>query len=313
VKVPSIPSKKPGGSISRKLSAEVAIFVAELGQLPYVTEVILFGSRARGDSRSDSDADVLVVLHQATKIDLRRLHAMQDEHNQRHRVLIQLLGIEGTAIKRRLQAGDIIVCDAMVEGISLYPRTGAPPSQQVEVSRFSMGAAAAQWLAVVEDSIASAEEGHERVSPSDPLAAYYRGYMPARVHGLAVAAVRSAMWTAFYLCGQRPDRKMALDTMAYGLGWATQALGDLFVAIDGEDEPSARRVTRVAAGYVDLVRKLAVERNVNAKRLGYRSIAAYRLILEKYPSRLDNPAQTGSRSKRAVLESSRQRPLSTTH
>jgi predicted nucleotidyltransferase len=297
VKVLLIPSKKPGGSISRKLSADLAIFVAELGQLLYVTEVILFGCRARGDSRSDSDADVLIVLNQATKMDLRRLHAMQEEHNQRHRVLIQLLGIEGTAIERRLRAGDIIVYDAMVEAISLYPRTGVPPSQQVEVSRFSMGSAAAQWLAVVEDSIASAEEGHERVPTSDPLAAYYRGYMPARVHGLAVAAVRSAMWTAFYLRGVHPDRKMALDTMAHELGWETQALDDLLVAIDGDDEPGARRATRIAASYVDLVLTLAAERKVNAKRLGYRTIAAHRLILEKYPSQLDNPEQTGSKSR----------------
>jgi predicted nucleotidyltransferase len=305
VKVPLIPNKKPGESISRKLSVDLAIFVAELGQLPYVTEVILFGSRARGDSRSDSDADVLVILNQATKKDLRLLRAMQEEHNQRHRVLIQLLGIEGTAIERRLLAGDIIVYDAMVEGISLYSRTGVPPSQQVEVSRFSMGAAATQWLAVVEDSIASAEEGHERVPASDPLAAYYRGYMPARVHGLAVAAVRSAMWTAFYLRGVRPDRKMALDTMAHELGWETHALDDLLVAIDGDDEAGARRVTRIAASYVDLVLNLAAERKVNAKRLGFRSIAAYRLILEKYPSRLDNPAQPRHGAKRAVLKSSR--------
>jgi predicted nucleotidyltransferase len=303
VKLPLIISKKPG-SVSGKLWADLAIFVAGLGQLHYVTEVILFGSRARGDSRSDSDADVLVVLNQATRIGLRRLQTMQEEHNERHRVRIQLLGIEERAIKRRLRAGDIIVYDAMVEGISLYPRRGAPPSQQDEVLRFSMDAAAGQWLAVVEDSIASAEEGHERVPASDPLASYYRGYMPARVHGLAVAAVRSAMWTAFYLRGVRPDRKMALDTMAHQLGWETQALGDLLVAIDAGNEVGARRVTHIAAGYVDLVLKLAAERRVGAKRLSYRSIAAYRLILEKYPSRLDSPTQTGNKSKRVVLKSS---------
>src|ERR1700693_2083590 len=120
-------------------------------------------------------------------------------------------------------------------------------------------------------------------------------------HGLAVAAVRSAMWAAFYLRGVRPDRKMALDTMAHELGWATAALGDLFVAIDVGDEPSARHVTRVAAGYVELVRALAADRKVSAKRLGYRSIAAYRLILEKYPSRLDNPAQARPDAKRVLL------------
>ncbi len=299
-----IRSNEPGALISRKLSADLVTLLDQLAQLPSVAEVILFGSRARGDYRSDSDADLLVILKQATRMHLERLHAIQEQHNQPHRVRIQLLGIEDTAIKRRLRAGDIIVYDAMVEGVSLYPRTGAPPRQQIHVALFSMDAAAAQWLAVVEDSIASAEAGHERLPASDPLAQYFRGYMPARARGLAVAAVRSAMWTAFYLRGIRPDRKMALDTMADELGWATQALGDLFVPIDGEDEPSARAITRVAARYVHLVRKLAAEKEVNAKRLGYRSIAAYRLILEKYPSHLDKPEQTGSKSKRAVLKSS---------
>jgi hypothetical protein len=94
---------------------------------------------------------------------------------------------------------------------------------------------------------------------------------------------------------------MALDTMAYELGWRTQRLSDLFVAIDGDAELSARRATRVAAGYLDLVRKLAAERKVTAQRLGYRSITAYRLILEKYPSRLDVPTPTGTQSRSADL------------
>jgi predicted nucleotidyltransferase len=299
-----IRSKKPGRSPSRRLSADLAAFVDELAQLRAVTEVILFGSRARGDNRPDSDADLLVILSQAAKTDLRRLHDLQQVHNQPHRVSIQLLGIEESQITRRLRAGDIIVYDAMVEGVSLYPQMRASPRHQIHAAVFSMDAAAAQWLAVVEDSIASAEEGHERLPASDPLAQYFRGYMPGRVHGLAVAAVRSAMWTAFYFRGQRPDRKMALDTMATILRWPTRSLRDLFVVVDGDDERSAQRVTRIATGYVTLVRSLAAEKRVSAKRLGYRSIAAYRLILEKYPSRLDNPVQTGSESSKAVLKSS---------
>jgi hypothetical protein len=163
-----------------------------------------------------------------------------------------------------------------------------------------MDAAAAQWLAVVDDSIASAEYGHERVPSSDPLERYYRGYMPARVHGLAIAAIRSAMWTAFYLQGQRPDRKLALNAMAQELGWATDALGELFVATDDVSESSARRATNVANSYVNLVRKLAAEKDVNLKRMSYASIAANRLILEKYPARLNNPKRTRSESRRAV-------------
>jgi len=196
-----IRNKKPGRLTSRQLSADLTEFVDQLGQLPAVTEVVLFGSRARGDNSKNSDADLLVILRKAAKAEIRRLHDMQEVHNQPNRVSIQLLGIEESQIKRRLRAGDIVVYDAMVEGVSLYPQIGAPPRQQMHAAVFSMNAAAAQWLAVVEDSIASAEEGHERLPASDPLAQYFHGYMPARVHLLAVAAVRSAMWTAFYLRG----------------------------------------------------------------------------------------------------------------
>jgi len=285
-----IRNRKPGRLTSRQLSADLAEFVDQLGQLPAVTEVVLFGSRARGDNSPNSDADLLVILRQAPKAEIRRLFDMQEVHNQPNRISIQLLGIEESQIKRRLRAGDIVVYDAMVEGVSLYPQMGAPPRHQMHAAVFSMNAAAAQWLAVVEDSIASAEEGHERLPASDPLAEYLRGYMPARVHLLAVAAVRSAMWTAFYLRGQRPDRKMALDTMANVLRWPTRRLQDLFVGIDDDDERSAQRVTRIANGYVASVRHLAAGKKVSARRLSYRAIAAYRLILGKYPSRLDNPA-----------------------
>ncbi|HEV2034732.1 MAG TPA: nucleotidyltransferase domain-containing protein [Candidatus Dormibacteraeota bacterium] len=135
-----------------------------------MSEVVLFGSRARGDYRSDSDADLLVIVRQATKNDLRRLHTMQEEHNQPRRVRIQLLGIEESQIERRLRAGDIVVHDAMVEGVSLHPQMGVPPRQRLEASRFTMDAAAAQWLAVVEDSICSAEQGHELMPASHALA-----------------------------------------------------------------------------------------------------------------------------------------------
>ena len=43
-----------------KLPAEVSALITRLGDFPFVTEVVLFGSRARRDNRPDSDFDLLV-------------------------------------------------------------------------------------------------------------------------------------------------------------------------------------------------------------------------------------------------------------
>ncbi|MBO0839016.1 MAG: hypothetical protein J2P28_26385 [Actinobacteria bacterium] len=111
--------------------------------------------------------------------------------------------------------------------------------------------------------------------------------MPARVHRLAVAAVRSAMWTAYYLRGVRPDRAAALDALANDLGWPTDSLRQLLAPVASEDEANARRATAIAVRYMELVRKLAANKGVRPKRISHDAIEAYRSILEKHESRLE--------------------------
>ncbi|MBO0683086.1 MAG: nucleotidyltransferase domain-containing protein [Candidatus Dormibacteraeota bacterium] len=274
-------------SIQPNLPSGIVAFTRKLGGMPCVTEVILFGSRARGDNRPDSDTDLLVLLDNATKDDRRQLNVMQEEFNRTNGVPVQLLGIVDSQVRRELRAGYLPLYDAMIEGTSLYPDMGKPPRHRSEASLFSMDGAAAQWLAVAEDSMASAEQGHETLPASHPLARFLHGYMPARVHRLAVAAVRSAMWTAYYLRGVRPDRAAALDALANDLGWPTDSLRQLLAPVASEDEADARRATAIAVRYMELVRKLAANKGVRPKRISHDAIEAYRSILEKHESRLE--------------------------
>ena len=54
-----------------------------LGQDPEVQSLVLFGSRARGDARADSDLDLLIIV--------RDLHTPEREKQLRHRARALLL------------------------------------------------------------------------------------------------------------------------------------------------------------------------------------------------------------------------------
>jgi predicted nucleotidyltransferase len=44
------------------VAAEISAVLAQLGQDPEIGRVVLFGSRARGNARSDSDLDLLLIV-----------------------------------------------------------------------------------------------------------------------------------------------------------------------------------------------------------------------------------------------------------
>ncbi len=107
------------------LNAAVRRLVATLAP----EEVILFGSRARGDARSDSDADLLAVLPAVAD-------ALPPDERQRRawfavRGDLMQPGFEADVfaytvaeMRYRLAAGDTVVRDALTEGTLPYPAAG---------------------------------------------------------------------------------------------------------------------------------------------------------------------------------------------
>lgn len=54
-------------------------FFKQLTELPFVEEIWLFGSRARGDQQERSDIDLAIVCPTATNADWRKVNNIIDE------------------------------------------------------------------------------------------------------------------------------------------------------------------------------------------------------------------------------------------
>ena len=57
------PIHRPSSQLGPGLeAAEISAALAQLGRDPEIEQVVLFGSRARGNARPDSDLDLLLIL-----------------------------------------------------------------------------------------------------------------------------------------------------------------------------------------------------------------------------------------------------------
>jgi len=54
-------------------------FIEQLKALPFIDEIWLFGSRARGDSRKKSDIDLAIICHNATDNDWMKISNIIEE------------------------------------------------------------------------------------------------------------------------------------------------------------------------------------------------------------------------------------------
>lgn len=82
--------------------------------------IMLFGSRARGDARADSDFDLLVVLPKAPKPREARIAMLRELRDLR--AAVDILLTTRADIERRGSIPSIPLHSALAEGIEVYAR-----------------------------------------------------------------------------------------------------------------------------------------------------------------------------------------------
>ena len=142
---------------AERLQAVVARLVVALGP----EEVILFGSRARGTARPDSDADLFLILSPSTASSYRERsgeawRAARGDLLQRG-METDVFPYTVPEIHERLARGDTVVRDALATGIVLHP-AATPHSRYAGLAgEWSRVGAVEEWLQFAEDDIRTAD------------------------------------------------------------------------------------------------------------------------------------------------------------
>ena len=84
-----------------------------------IVELYLYGSRARGDHRPDSDYDVFVVLHERTRDAVDRLYDAVVDVVCESGSLVSLKIVSRPHFARLVAAGNPLVANVRFEGIPL--------------------------------------------------------------------------------------------------------------------------------------------------------------------------------------------------
>lgn len=97
-------------------------FEAALGS--NLERVILYGSRARGDEKPDSDLDVLIVLHQSSKDESDTIHRItyQLMWDREFHPLISLNIIDSEHYRLLQDSGSSYLGNILREGKPLWPQ-----------------------------------------------------------------------------------------------------------------------------------------------------------------------------------------------
>jgi uncharacterized protein len=93
-------------------------------------QVILYGSRARGDEEPDSDLDLLVVVRDSSQIESEKIHriAYQLMWDRGFQPLISLNIIDHAHYQLLREAGSSYLGNILREGKSLWPISGTKAS-----------------------------------------------------------------------------------------------------------------------------------------------------------------------------------------
>ena len=143
-----IPSTPPGVPSYRD---EIAIAASTIAERFDPERVVLFGSRAAGTPRPDSDIDLMVVMDTAINLSTHA-DTIRRAVDVGLPVRLQVLVRQPDDIASRLAEGDFFIEDVMLKGITLYARNGMddlPPARRQSPSPDEpkrLTAATKDWL-----------------------------------------------------------------------------------------------------------------------------------------------------------------------
>jgi len=83
--------------------------------------VILFGSRARGGERADSDIDLLVILDDDAPPAMRTLKAGYESRRGYHRA-VDVIPVSEAAYQKRAKIAGTLAYEAAIDGVMVYER-----------------------------------------------------------------------------------------------------------------------------------------------------------------------------------------------
>lgn len=199
------------------VEAEIEQLARALRDATDAEEVILFGSRATGAARPDSDADLLVITSgpatQASPVLDLLARYRQDGAG---RVRPQLFTWSVQELRERLARGSVVARDALRDGAVLASREGGspPPTSRHAhlVEEWNRMAASSEWLRKSEEDLRLAEVG---VPAGVPWGAAYH----------AQQAVAKALKALIFHLGGEPGRTHELVDLAEHISGLKPAVG----------------------------------------------------------------------------------------
>ena len=95
--------------------------IAERISREYMPEkIILFGSRAWGETSGDSDIDLFIVKETNERPSIRQAEVRRLIHDLRRRIPMDILVLTPFELKKRLSIGDQFCQKVLREGVILY-------------------------------------------------------------------------------------------------------------------------------------------------------------------------------------------------
>jgi HEPN domain-containing protein len=212
-------------SIKRKhLDAAVRRIAASLAP----EEVILFGSRARGDARPDSDAALLAVLPQVAEAlspDERHRRAWLAVRGDMMQpgVEVDVFAYTVAEMRGHLAAGDTVVRDALSEGTLLHPSAGRRSRYAALAGEWSRVETVAAWLQSAAEDLEEAGgarlprnalcHAQQAVEKALKALTFHLGADPAQTHDLwqllvDIAVLNPAIGSRLLAAHQNPAAEL---------------------------------------------------------------------------------------------------------